>query len=53
MRWGDFGFKCWRVRGITIVSFLFYVNVYRMETLTIPVPRVFLRVGWPIPLVPP
>ena len=55
------GFNFWVVRGPTLVLFLFYVNVsgvcrrFRLFTqpLTIPVPSVFLRVEWSLPMVVP
>ena len=59
MGWGKSGFNGWGVRGPTLVSFLFSVNVSGMrpqsrlssQPLTIPSHWVLLRVSGSIPLV--
>ena len=56
--WGESGFNCWGVRGPVPVLFLLYVNVsgtrpwsrFSSQPFTIPVPWVFLRVWWFLPL---
>ena len=61
MGWGSLGSITSWVKGLTLVLFLFYMNISRLRPRsclsfhrsTIPTPLVPFRVGWSIPLVPP